>query len=113
VGVLYEERSHKGLGDWVLTDRVRGYWDPSDTEIDLVAINEGARAIRFRLCKRSAAELTADLPVFDGHVERFPHYRDWTVEKVSLTPPVPENVRREMAERGRLVQDLTDLIADL
>jgi hypothetical protein len=117
VGVLYEERSRKGLGDFPLTDRVRGYWDRGDTEIDLVAINEAAGVIRFGSCKRSAGELIADLPVFDGHVERFldqfPRYRDGRVEKVSLAPRVPEDVRRAMAERGRLVQDLNDLIADL
>jgi AAA+ ATPase superfamily predicted ATPase len=117
VGLLYEERSRKGLGDFPLTDRVRGYWDRGDTEIDLVAINEGAGVIRFGSCKRSAGELMADLPVFDGHVERFldqfPHYRSWRIEKVSLAPQVPDDVRRAMTERGRLVQDLTDLIAPL
>jgi uncharacterized protein len=117
VGVLYEERSRKGVGDFPLTDRVRGYWDRGDTEIDLVAMNEGAGAIRFGSCKRSAVELVADLPIFDGHVERFlnqfPRYRGWRVERVSLAPQVPADVRRALAERGRLVQDLTDLIAEL
>jgi hypothetical protein len=117
VGVLYEERSRKGVGDFPLTDRIRGYWDRGDTEIDLVAINEGAGVIRFGSCKRSATELVADLTVFDGHVERFldqfPRCRSWRVEKVSLAPRIPEDVRREMTERGRQVQDVTDLIADL
>jgi len=117
VGVFYEEQSRKGVGNFPLMDRVRGYWDRGDTEIDLVAINEGTGVIRFGSCKRSASELVADLPVFDDHVERFldqfPHYRGWRVEKVSLAPRVPEGMRRAMAERGRLVQDLTELIADL
>jgi hypothetical protein len=117
VGILYEERSRKGVGDFPLTEQVRAYWDRSDTEMDLVALNGGAGVIRFGSCKWSAAELVADLPVFDGHVERFLdqflRYRGWRVEKVSLAPRVPEEVRREMVERGRLVQDLTDLIADL
>jgi len=117
VGLLYEERSRKGVGDFPLTDRMRGYWDRHDTEIDLVAINEGAECIRFGSCKRSAGELVADLPIFDGHVERFldqfPRYKRWKVEKVSLAPRVPDELRREMAERGRLVQDLNDLITDL
>jgi hypothetical protein len=34
-----------------------------------VALNEGAKVIRFG--SWSADELVADLPVFDGHVERF------------------------------------------
>jgi AAA+ ATPase superfamily predicted ATPase len=117
VGLLYEERSRKGVGDFPLTDRIRGYWDRGDTEIDLVAINEEAETIRFGSCKRSAGELIADLPTFDRHVERFleqfPRYRGWRVEKASLAPRIPEDVRRALKERGRLVQDLTDLIADL
>lgn len=117
VGILYEERSRKGFGDFPLTDHVRGYWDRGNTEIDLVAINEGAGVIRFGSCKRSAGELVADVPVFDGHVERFldqfPRYRAWKVEKVSLAPVVPEELRRVLAERGRLVQDLNDLISEL
>jgi hypothetical protein len=117
VSILYEERSRKGLGDFPLTDHIKGYWDRSDTEIGLVAINEGAGAIRFGPCKRSADELVADVPVFDGHVERFltqfPRYRTWRVEKVSLAPAIPQELRHVLAEHGRLVQDLTDLIADL
>jgi AAA+ ATPase superfamily predicted ATPase len=117
VGLLYEERSRKGVGDFPLTEQVRGYWDRSDTEIDVVAINENDKVIRFGSCKRSADELIGDLTVFDGHVERFldqfPRYRSWKVEKVSLAPRVPEDVRRAMTGRGRIVQDLTDLIADL
>jgi hypothetical protein len=82
-----------------------------------VAINEGAGVIRFGSCKRSAAELVADVSVFDGHVERFldqfPRYRTWRVEKVSLAPRIPEEVRRGLVAPGRFVQDLDDLIADL
>jgi len=66
---------------------------------------------------RSAAELVGDLPVFDGHVGRFldqfPRYKSWRVEQVSLALRVPDDVRRALVDRGRLVQDLTDLIAEL
>jgi AAA+ ATPase superfamily predicted ATPase len=117
VGTLYEERSRKGVGDFALTERIRGYWDRGDTEIDLVALNETARVIRFGSCKRSAAELVGDLAVLDGHVERFldqfPAYRRWSVEKVSLAPRIPPEVRRALVERGRLAQDLNDLTANL
>jgi len=82
-----------------------------------VAINEEAEVIRFGSCKRSATELVADMPVFDGHVERFldqfSRYRGWRVEKVSLALRIPEETRLALAERGRLVQDLIDLIAEL
>jgi hypothetical protein len=46
-------------------------------------------------------------------LDQFRRYRDWRIEKVSLAPRIPEEIRRVMAERGRLVQDLADLIADL
>ena len=39
VGVLCEERSRKGSGDFLPSERSNGYWNPSDTEIDLVALN--------------------------------------------------------------------------
>jgi len=39
VGVLYEERSRKGSGDFPLSERSNGCWDPSDTEIELAALN--------------------------------------------------------------------------
>jgi uncharacterized protein len=114
VDVLYEERSRKGLGDFPLTERVRGYWDREETEIDLVALNETAEVIRVGSCKRSADELVRGLPVFDGHVrrflEQFPRYARWRVERVCLAPRVPEAIRRTLAGQGYLVQDLTDLI---
>jgi hypothetical protein len=56
-----------------------GIW--TDTETNLVALNASERIIRLGSCKRSAAELVRDLPVFGGHVERFlhqfPEYADW------------------------------------
>ena len=39
VGVLYEEPSRKGIGGFPPSERSNGYWDPSDTEIDLAAWN--------------------------------------------------------------------------
>jgi hypothetical protein len=38
VGVLCEEL-RKGIGDFPPSERSNGYWDPSDTEIDLAALN--------------------------------------------------------------------------
>jgi len=46
VGVLYEERSRKRIGDFPLSERTNGWWDRSDTEIDLVALNATDRIIR-------------------------------------------------------------------
>jgi uncharacterized protein len=117
VGVLYKERSRKAIGDFPLTAQVRGSRDRGDTQIDLVAVNEEKAAIRFGSCKRSAAELISDLPVFDGHVERFldqfPRYRTWRLETVSLAPDISDDVRKSPTDRGRRVQDLTDLTAGL
>ena len=113
VGVLYEERSRKGIGGFPLSERINGYWDRSDTEIDLVALNATDRVIRLGSCKRSAAELVRDLPVFCGHIERFlrqfPEYAAWRVERVSLAPHVHQDVRQEIERHGSLVQDLNDL----
>jgi hypothetical protein len=46
VGQLYEERSRLGLRDFPLTSRIEGWWDRSDTEIDLVALDETAQRLR-------------------------------------------------------------------
>lgn len=121
VGALYEERSRKGLGDFSLTVRIEGYWDRRDVEIDLVAIDEDARRIRFGTCKRSASKLRADLDRCSRNVGVFlnehPRYGDllqrWTVEKVAIAPALDEAVRREIAAQGFVPQDLRDLTAGL
>jgi hypothetical protein len=68
---LSQERSRKGIGDFKLTQRVEGFWDRGDTEIDLVAINREDSIIRFGSCKRSPENLIRDISTFDGHIERF------------------------------------------
>lgn len=113
VGALYEERGRKGIGDFPLTQQICGYWDRSDTEIDLVALNEADKVMRVGSCKRSAGDLLGDLPVFSGHVQRFldqfPAYADWRVERVCLAPLIPEDIRHSIEGQGFLVQDLNDL----
>lgn len=117
VAHLYEERSRKGVGDFPLTHRINGYWDRGGTEIDLVALNETDKVIRFGSCKRSADKLVADVPVFDGHVQRFldqfPEYNAWRIERVSLAPHVPADVRGPLEAQGRLVEDLAVLTENL
>jgi AAA+ ATPase superfamily predicted ATPase len=116
VAVLYEERSRKGLGDFALTSRIQGFWDRGDTEIDLVAVSELDRRIRFGSCKRSADRLVADIPVLDGHVRRFlalhPSYADWRIEKVSIAPSIAPEVRSRLEAAGHIAQDLIDLTAE-
>jgi AAA+ ATPase superfamily predicted ATPase len=116
VAALYEERSRKGIGDFALTSRIRGFWDRNDTEIDMVALNEHDQRIRFGSCKRSADRLIADLPVLEGHVSRFlaahPRYAAWRIEKVSIASSIPSEVRAKLQAAGHMAQDLADLIAD-
>lgn len=55
---ITEECSRKGVGDFPLTELVAGYWnkaDGSDIEIDMIALDEANRRIRFGSCKRSAS----------------------------------------------------------
>ena len=115
VGALYEERSRKGMGDFPLTTRIQGYWDRNDTEIDLVAVNETEKRIRFGGCKRSAEKLLADVPVLAGYIERFltahPRYKSWTVEKVSIAPRLSTELRDQLRAAGHIAQDLGDLTA--
>lgn len=117
VGLLYEERSRKGLGDFALTKRIQGFWDRNDTEIDLVAIDETNKRIRFGSCKRSAERLISDVRVFDGHVQRFvalhPRFAAWTIEKVSVAPIITADLRERLHAEGHLTQDLADLTAEL
>lgn len=52
-GQLYAERSRLGIGDFALSERIRGYWDRADVEIDLVAVNEDEKRIRLHLQAQS------------------------------------------------------------
>lgn len=116
-GQLYEERSRKGIGDFPLTHRVQGYWDKADTEIDLVAVNENARTIRFGSCKRSPAKLIADVNNFKHHVDKFlaamPKYQNWIQQYVGIAPVLKANERAKLTRHGLIPQDLNDLTAGL
>jgi hypothetical protein len=117
VATLYEERSRKGIGDFRLTERIQGYWDRSDTEIDLVAVAGEDKVLRLVTCKRSAEKLVVDLAQFDGHVGRFvtasPKFGGWKVEKVAVAPSLDAEVRRRVQERGYIAEDLDDLVRGL
>jgi uncharacterized protein len=116
VGLLYEERSRKGLGDFALSERIQGFWDRGDTEIDLVAMDAVDERIRFGSCKRNADRLVADLAVLDGHVQRFlavhPRFATWTIEKVGIAPTITADVRARLNAAGHLAQDLADLTTE-
>jgi AAA+ ATPase superfamily predicted ATPase len=112
-GQLYEERSRKGIGDFAITHRVQGFWDKSDTEIDLVAVNENDQSIRFGSCKRSPRALLADIHNFKCHVDRFlkklPQYREWTRQYVAIAPLLDTEQRAILSGEDIIPQDLTDL----
>lgn len=117
VGTLYEERSRKGLSGFCLTQRVQGYWDRGDTEIDLVALNESDRIVRLATCKRSAERLAPDYARFEGHIARFislaERVRGWRVEKVAIATAHTLESRRAAERAGFIPQDLNDLTAGL
>lgn len=117
VSQLYEERSRKGVGDFSLTHRIEGYWNRSDTEIDLVALDEDNKIIRFGTCKRSATKLIPDLINFDGHIHRFlenhPRYKHWNIERVALAPIISPEIQSVIQSRGYIAQDLRILTKDL
>jgi AAA+ ATPase superfamily predicted ATPase len=116
-GQLYEERSRKGLGDFPLTQRIQGYWDRGDTEIDLVAVNETDETIRFGSCKRSPSRLLSDVNNFKEHVGRFlvtmPRYRAWKVQYAGIAPVLNREQRAILARHDVIPQDLKDLTVDL
>jgi predicted AAA+ superfamily ATPase len=113
VGQLYEERSRKGLGDFPLTERIRGYWDRGQTEIDLVAVNAKDKVIRFGSCKRSPSRLLSDISSFKDHVDRFlavfPAYRSWTTQLVGVAPKLAREERAVLRRHDLIPQDLVDL----
>lgn len=111
---LYEERSRLGIGDFQLTERIQGYWDSADTEIDLVALDAERQRIRFGSCKRSSSELVTGAKQLDQHVNRFlrafPQYTTWKIDKVAIAPSVPEKVRRSLDSVGHMAQSVDDLL---
>lgn len=117
VGTLYEERSRKGLPGFRLTERVRGFWDRGQTEIDLVALNEEEQVVRLGTCKRSAERLAPDLATFDGHIARFAkasaRTRGWRVERVAIATRHSPDTRKAAERAGYLAQDLDDLVSGL
>jgi len=118
VRLSIEECSRKGVGDFSLTEIVRGYWnkpDGSDIEIDLVAINETDKIIRVGSCKRNAIKHdSTSLYKFAGHIARFQKtelgkkYADWSVEKALYSPTFDNDQRSAFETRGYICVDMND-----
>lgn len=116
-GQLYEARSRLGIGDFRLSHRVQGFWDRRGVEIDLVAVSEEERRIRFGTCKRSAANLTNSVQslkdngaIFMGH---HPHYEGWSVEHCAIGVELDAAQRRALESMGMIPQSLNDLLAGM
>lgn len=116
-GQLYEERSRRGLGDFPLSARIQGYWDRSDVEIDLVAINEDDRRLRLGTCKRSARKLCGSVPALKQACARFlqlqPRFSGWHVELVAIAPHIPDAIGEQLLAEEVLPQSLAGLIQGL
>lgn len=116
-GQLYEERSRLGRGDFPLSERIRGYWDRADVEIDLVAISEETRRIRFGTCKRNPERLPAAVDTLSANAARFlalhGRFADWRVELVAISPQIDDRTRALLERRDVVPQSLADLVDGL
>jgi uncharacterized protein len=116
-GRLYEEASRKGLGDFPLSERIKGYWDRAALEIDLVAVSETTHRIRFGTCKRNPNKLPGSLDSLRANVQAFlehhTQYARWTVELCAIAPTISPSIRQALAGEGVIAQSLTDLWAPL
>jgi hypothetical protein len=116
-GQLYEERSRLGLGGFPLSERVRGYWDRGDVEIDLVAVAESERRIRFGTCRRNPEKLLASLSGLragaDAFIQAHARFRGWRREFAAIAPVIPEDMRTRLRQGDIIAQGLHDLTVGL
>jgi AAA+ ATPase superfamily predicted ATPase len=120
---LHEECSHKGKGDFELSSLQMGYWNRSkdvkrSIEIDLVALDEGNKRIRFGSCKRAAsAHDNNSLAGFQKHVDGFlaakehKHLEGWSNELVVFSPVFSNGDRKHFDAKGFGSKDLRDYAA--
>lgn len=118
IRMLIVECSQKGVGDFALSDLVRGYWnksDGSDIEIDVIAFDEDGRRVRFGSCKRSADRHDAQsVHAFQSHVDRFRTTKEgrkftgWTLEMAVYAPFFTDNDRSILGRQGLICHDLED-----
>jgi AAA+ ATPase superfamily predicted ATPase len=116
-GQVYEERSRSGIGDFALTERIRGYWDRGDVEIDLVAVGEEHRRLRFGTCKRSAERLPASVEALRQNAQRFlaahRRFEGWRIDFAAIAPDISGETRRVLERLDVIPQSLSDLTREL
>lgn len=116
VAQIYEEHSRLGIGDFSLTHRVSGYWDRSDVEIDLVAMDEESQTIRFGTCKRNAQRLPGSVPALKTAAGKFmaankKAFSNWQVEFVAIAPAIDNDVAKVLHSQSVRPQSLSELIS--
>jgi len=116
-GQLYEERSRLGIGTFPLSERIRGYWDRADVEIDLVAVNEDEQRIRFGTCKRNPERLPESinglLRSADRFLESHKRFKGWRAEFVAIAPAIDNEIAAALAARDVVAESLSNLTAGL
>lgn len=116
VGRLYEERSRLGVGDFSLTERISVYWDRGSVEIDLVAIDETSRRIRFGTCKRNPEKLPAAITPLKScalsFIQAHPRFSQWDIGFVGIAPKIPPKIRENLRKSNIIAEDLADLTRD-
>ncbi len=115
---LMEECSSKQRGDFSLSEFVSGYWNKSertDIEIDIVAVSDDRKRVRFGSCKRQAAAHDGDAcAIFEGHIRRFLETKAGgrlaacRVEKALYAPVFDQRTRQDRQAAGYICHDLSD-----
>jgi AAA+ ATPase superfamily predicted ATPase len=112
-GRLYEETSRRGLSDFPLSERIKGYWDRAGIEIDLVAVSESTGRIRFGTCKRNASKLPGSLSQLRVNGQAFlkhhAQYANWKVEYCAIAPIIQPDISRILVDEEVIPQPLTAL----
>lgn len=115
---LHVEMSRKGLGDFELSELQLGYWNrPRDlanmVEIDVVALDEANKRVRFGSCKRSeSAHDGKSLAKFEQHVNDFlqvrqhRHLAEWSREMMLFSPEFTADRRKQLEAKGYCCRDL-------
>jgi AAA+ ATPase superfamily predicted ATPase len=114
---LYQERSRKAVGDFPLTRAIEGYWDGGEVEIDLVAIDDEGRRVRFVSCKRNPERAVADVGNLESHAAKFLARRKelsgFKVELAITAPRFDAAHRRRITGANVVVHDLEELYRPL
>ncbi|MBV5345900.1 MAG: hypothetical protein JZU63_10495, partial [Rhodoferax sp.] len=91
------------------------YWDRAGIEIDLVAVSESTRRIRFGTCKRNPAKLMGSVPALRVGAAAFlshhAHYAEWQVEFCAIAPQISPGIQAELEAVGVIAQPMQSLLA--